>query len=75
MMYNMPIDAGGPRVECTRPGVDMSLLAVRGGLFTCLFADNVLLMKHLPHHSSDNTQLTMLLLQLLLTGNTTFEAA
>ena len=70
----MPIDAGAPRVECTRPGVDMSLLAVQGGFFACLFAVIVLMVKHGPHHSSD-PQLTMLLLQLLLAGNSTFEAA
>jgi hypothetical protein len=29
--YNMLIDAGAPRVECTRPGVDLSLLAGQGG--------------------------------------------
>jgi hypothetical protein len=28
---NMPIDAGAPRVECTRPGVDLCLLACQGG--------------------------------------------
>jgi hypothetical protein len=38
MIFNMLIDAGAPRVECTRPGVDLSLLAVQGGLVTCCLA-------------------------------------
>jgi hypothetical protein len=37
-LANMLIDAGAPGVECTRPGVDLSLLAVQGGLVTCCLA-------------------------------------